>query len=66
MPKKQKMEGNVNKDNFPVGYITGDRSVQERNEIMNNFRSGNLRILFVFGKRYLISLSINLKNSLRA
>ena len=32
-------------DNFPVGFITGDRSVQERNEIMNEFRSGKLRIL---------------------
>lgn len=32
-------------DNFPVGYITGDRTVEERNSIMNDFRSGNLRIL---------------------
>jgi len=32
-------------DNFPVGYITGDRTVEERNTIMNDFRSGNLRIL---------------------
>jgi len=33
------------KDNFPVGYITGDRTVNERNEIMEQFRSGTLRIL---------------------
>ena len=33
------------KDNFPVGFITGDRTVQERNEIMDQFRSGTLRIL---------------------
>jgi len=32
-------------DNFPVGYITGDRSVEERNQVMNEFRSGTLRIL---------------------
>ncbi len=32
-------------DEFPVGYITGDRSVDERNQIMNEFRSGSLRIL---------------------
>ncbi len=32
-------------DNFPVGYITGDRTVEERNQIMNDFRSGTLRIL---------------------
>ena len=33
------------KDEFPVGFITGDRSIQERNDIMENFRSGKLRIL---------------------
>ena len=33
------------RDNFPVGYITGDRTVDERNKIMNEFRSGTLRIL---------------------
>ena len=35
----------LNDDNFPVGYITGDRTVEERNEVMTNFRSGTLRIL---------------------
>ena len=33
------------KDNFPVGFITGDRTVQERNEVMEQFRAGTLRIL---------------------
>ena len=33
------------KDNFPVGYIMGDRTVNERNEVMEQFRSGTLRIL---------------------
>lgn len=32
-------------DNFPVEYITSDRTVDERNQIMNDFRSGKLRIL---------------------
>ena len=32
-------------DNFPVGYITGNRSVEERNEVMSQFRAGTLRIL---------------------
>lgn len=32
-------------DNFPVGYITGDRTVEERNQVMHDFRSGTLRIL---------------------
>ena len=32
-------------DNFPVGYITGDRSVQERSDVMSEFRAGTLRIL---------------------
>ena len=32
-------------DEFPVGYITGDRSVDERNQVMDEFRSGSLRIL---------------------
>ena len=35
----------LTKDNFPVEYITGDRTVEERNKIMNDFRSGTLRIL---------------------
>ena len=35
----------LTKDNFPVNYITGDRNVQERNDIMDQFRSGTLRIL---------------------
>ena len=35
----------LTKDNFPVDYITGDRTVDERNKIMNDFRSGKLRIL---------------------
>lgn len=33
------------KDNFPVEYITSDRTVEERNKIMDDFRSGKLRIL---------------------
>ena len=33
------------KDNFPVGYITGNRMVQERNETMEQFRSGQIRVL---------------------
>ena len=33
------------RDNFPVNYISGDRTVDERNKIMNDFRSGTLRIL---------------------
>tara|TARA_B100001094_G_scaffold331574_1_gene400390 strand:- start:1077 stop:2204 length:1128 start_codon:yes stop_codon:yes gene_type:complete len=33
------------KDNYPVGYITGDRTVQERNDIMTNFREGHIRVL---------------------
>jgi translation initiation factor 4A len=32
-------------DNFPVNYITGDRTGDERNTVMNDFRSGTLRIL---------------------
>ena len=35
----------LTKDDFPVGFITGDRSVQERNDVMEQFRSGQLRIL---------------------
>jgi len=30
---------------FPIEYISGDRSVPERNEIMGKFRSGEIRIL---------------------
>ena len=33
------------KDNYPVAYITGDRTVNERNEIMEQFRSGHIRVL---------------------
>ena len=32
-------------NNFPVEYITGDRSGQERNDIMEKFRGGQIRIL---------------------
>ena len=32
-------------DNFPVSYITGDRTHEERKEIMEQFRSGSIRIL---------------------
>ena len=48
MNSKNKIEevyDKLMKDNFPVGFITGDRTVQERNEIMDQFRSGTLRIL---------------------
>ena len=33
------------RDNFPVSYITGDRTSEERNKIMEEFRSGQIRIL---------------------
>ena len=33
------------KDNFPVSYMTGDRSAEERKQIMNDFRAGQIRIL---------------------
>ncbi len=33
------------KDNFPVSYITGERNADERKQIMNEFRSGQIRIL---------------------
>ena len=33
------------KDNYPVNFITGDRTVNERNEIMEQFRSGHIRVL---------------------
>ena len=33
------------KDNFPVSYITGDRGTEERKKIMDDFRSGQIRIL---------------------
>ena len=33
------------KDNFPVSYITGDRNSEERKQIMDDFRSGQIRIL---------------------
>lgn len=32
-------------DSFPVSYITGDRTADERKKIMNDFRSGQIRIL---------------------
>jgi len=32
-------------DNFPVSYITGDRTAEERKQIMNDFRAGQIRIL---------------------
>lgn len=32
-------------DNFPVSYITGDRPADERKKIMDDFRSGQIRIL---------------------
>jgi len=32
-------------DNYPVDYITGDRTVDERNNIMEQFRSGQIRVL---------------------
>jgi len=35
----------LTKDNFPVSYITGDRNSEERKQIMNDFRSGQIRIL---------------------
>jgi superfamily II DNA/RNA helicase len=43
--KIEEMYDRLNKDNFPVGYITGDRSGSERNEVMEQFRAGTLRIL---------------------
>jgi len=43
--KIEEMYDKLTKDNFPVGYITGDRSGQERNDVMEQFRSGTLRIL---------------------
>jgi len=33
------------KDNFPVSYISGERSSEERKKIMEDFRSGQIRIL---------------------
>jgi len=32
-------------DDFPVSYITGDRNTEERKKIMEDFRSGQIRIL---------------------
>ena len=34
-------------DNFPVNYITGDRTVDERNQVMNDFRSGTLKSYYL-------------------
>ena len=48
MPNKQKIieiYERLVSDNFPVNYITGDRTGDERNTVMNDFRSGTLRIL---------------------
>jgi len=33
------------KDNYPVSYITGDKTSEERNKIMEEFRGGKIRIL---------------------
>ena len=33
------------RDNFPVSYITGDKTSEERNKIMEDFRGGKIRIL---------------------
>ncbi len=33
------------KENFPVSYITGDRDSKDRKEIMQKFKSGDIRIL---------------------
>jgi translation initiation factor 4A len=35
----------LQQDNFPVSYITGDRTSEERNKIMEDFRAGKIRIL---------------------
>jgi len=35
----------LNKDNFPVGMIHGNLMTQEREQIMNQFRAGEIRIL---------------------
>ena len=43
--KIEEIYDRLNKDNFPVGYITGDRDVRDRTEVMEQFRSGTLRIL---------------------
>jgi translation initiation factor 4A len=43
--KIEEMYDKLTKDNFPVGYITGDRGVQDRNDVMEQFRAGTLRIL---------------------
>lgn len=32
-------------ENFPISYISGERSVEERKNIMNDFKSGKIRIL---------------------
>jgi superfamily II DNA/RNA helicase len=32
-------------ESFPVSYISGDRTSEERKEIMENFKSGDIRIL---------------------
>ena len=33
------------RDNFPASYITGDKTSEERNKIMEDFRGGKIRIL---------------------
>ena len=43
--KIEEVYDRLTKDNFPVGYISGNRTVQERNETMEQFRSGQTRVL---------------------
>jgi len=41
----QEIYQQLNKDNFPVGMIHGSLMTQEREQIMNQFRQGDIRIL---------------------
>ena len=43
--KIEEVYDRLTKDNFPVGYISGNRTVQERTETMEQFRSGQTRVL---------------------
>ncbi len=43
--KIEEVYDRLTKDNFPVGYISGNRTVQERNETMEQFRGGQIRVL---------------------
>jgi translation initiation factor 4A len=43
--KLMKIYNELMKDNFPVGYIHGELSSQERSNTMNEFKSGKTRIL---------------------